>query len=55
MPALRTDHGARIGPVDAALAGTRLALVGNYFSGVAIEDCVTRSRAEFERLRREGV
>lgn len=55
LPALRADHGARIGPVDAALAGTRLALVGNYFSGVAIEDCVTRSRAEFERLRREGV
>ncbi|HCK82450.1 MAG TPA: amine oxidase [Candidatus Competibacteraceae bacterium] len=55
LPALRADHGERVGHLDAALAGTRLALAGNYFSGVAIEDCVTRSRAEFERLRREGM
>ena len=40
--------------VDAELTGSRLALTGNYFTGVAIEDCVTRSRGEFERLRREG-
>jgi UDP-galactopyranose mutase len=35
------------------LAGTRLALTGNYFTGVAIEDCVIRSRQEWVRLQRE--
>jgi len=54
LPALRVGHDEWISAVDRALAGSRLALTGNYFTGVAIEDCVTRSRAEFERLRREG-
>ncbi|MDG4559507.1 MAG: FAD-dependent oxidoreductase [Candidatus Contendobacter sp.] len=54
LPALRVGHGEWMGAVDRALAGSRLALTGNYFAGVAIEDCVTRSRREFERLRREG-
>ena len=54
LPALRVGHGEWISAVDRALAGSRLALTGNYFTGVAIEDCVTRSRVEFERLRREG-
>ena len=55
LPALRVGHGELIRAVDDALAGNRLALAGNYFTGVAIEDCVTRSRGEFERLRREGL
>ena len=55
LPALRVGHGERAEEVDRELAGTRLALTGNYFTGVAIEDCVTRSRQEFERLRREGL
>ncbi|KAB2926154.1 MAG: FAD-dependent oxidoreductase [Candidatus Contendobacter sp.] len=54
LPALRVGHGDWTDTVDRALAGSRLALTGNYFTGVAIEDCVTRSRQEFERLRREG-
>ena len=54
LPALRVGHGEWMGAVDRALAGNRLALTGNYFTGVAIEDCVTRSRVEFERLRREA-
>jgi len=54
LPALRVGHGEWMGAVDRALAGSRLALTGNYFTGVAIEDCVTRSRLEFERLRQEG-
>jgi oxygen-dependent protoporphyrinogen oxidase len=53
LPALRVGQSDLIGAVDRALAGTRLALTGNYFTGVAIEDCVTRSRTEWERLRRE--
>ena len=55
LPALRVGHGERAKELNQALAGYRLALVGNYFSGVAIEDCVTRSRTEFERLRGEGL
>ncbi len=54
LPALRVGHNDLLGAVERALAGSRLALTGNYFTGVAIEDCVTRSRAEFDRLRREG-
>ena len=53
LPALRVGHGEWMNAVDRALAGSHLALTGNYFTGVAIEDCVTRSRAEFERLWRE--
>ncbi|MER2603481.1 MAG: FAD-dependent oxidoreductase [Candidatus Competibacter phosphatis] len=55
LPALRVGHGERTKELNQVLAGHRLALVGNYFSGVAIEDCVTRSRTEFERLRGEGL
>ncbi len=54
LPALRVGHDDWVNAVDRALAGNRLALTGNYFAGVAIEDCVTRSRREFERLRRES-
>ncbi|HQC72405.1 MAG TPA: protoporphyrinogen oxidase, partial [Candidatus Competibacteraceae bacterium] len=53
LPALRVGHGTRVERIDRALAGTGLALAGNYFTGVAIEDCVTRARLEFERLQRE--
>lgn len=55
LPALRVGHGERAEELNQALVGHHLALVGNYFSGVAIEDCVTRSRTEFERLRGEGL
>lgn len=53
LPVLRVGHEDLIRTVDKALAGSRLALTGNYFTGVAIEDCVTRSFEEFARLRRE--
>jgi protoporphyrinogen oxidase len=54
LPMLRVGHVERTRDVDQALAGSRLALTGNYFTGVAIEECVTRSRDEFARLCREG-
>jgi protoporphyrinogen oxidase len=53
LPALRVGHGERAKDVDRMLAGTRLALTGNYFTGVAIEDCVIRSRQEWVRLQQE--
>ncbi len=54
LPMLRVGHGERTRDLDRALAGNRLALTGNYFTGLAIEECVTRSRSEFARLCQEG-
>jgi UDP-galactopyranose mutase len=39
-----------VGGVAAALAGKRLAVTGNYFAGLAIEDCVSRSVSEWGRI-----
>ena len=50
LPALRVGHGARVARLDAALAGTRLGITGNWFQGVSIEDCLTRSQTECDRL-----
>lgn len=50
LPALRKGHGDLVQRIDASLAGTRLALTGNWFLGVSIEDCLTRSRAEVDRV-----
>jgi protoporphyrinogen oxidase len=50
LPALRAGHGALIERLDGALAGTRLGITGNWFLGVSIEDALTRSRAETDRL-----
>lgn len=36
--------------IDRQLAGTRLAVTGNYFAGLAIEDCIERSSAEAARV-----
>jgi oxygen-dependent protoporphyrinogen oxidase len=38
--------------VDRLLAGMPLAVTGNWFAGLSIEDCVQRSRSEWERLGR---
>lgn len=50
LPALRVGHGARVERIDAALAGSRLGITGNWFYGVSIEDCLTRSHRESQRL-----
>jgi oxygen-dependent protoporphyrinogen oxidase len=50
LPSLRKGHQGLIGALDQALAGLPLAVTGNWFLGVSIEDCVTRSRSEHERL-----
>ncbi|HXX58563.1 MAG TPA: NAD(P)-binding protein [Thermodesulfovibrionales bacterium] len=50
VPSLAVGHESIIGDIDALLAGKRLLLAGNYFSGMAIEDCVSRSLSEFRRL-----
>lgn len=50
LPALRSGHAERIAQLDAALKGTPLAVTGNWFLGVSMEDALTRSRAESDRL-----
>lgn len=50
LPALRRAHMDRIQALDSALASRAIAVTGNWFLGVSIEDCVTRSRSEHERL-----
>jgi oxygen-dependent protoporphyrinogen oxidase len=54
IPSLRLGQETLVREIDGLIAGKRLLLTGNYFSGVAIEDCVSRSRGEFERLTRPG-
>ncbi|HEY3449834.1 MAG TPA: FAD-dependent oxidoreductase [Myxococcales bacterium] len=50
LPSPRMGHRDIVAALDKALAGTPLFLTGNYFDGLSIEDCVSRSRVESERL-----
>jgi len=54
LPSPALGHHERIGEIDALLArdpaASGLALLGNWFGGLAIEDCVLRARAEWQRL-----
>ncbi|MBK1647721.1 protoporphyrinogen/coproporphyrinogen oxidase [Rhabdochromatium marinum] len=55
LPSLRKSHGDWMARLNQALqattaAGHPLAVTGNWFLGVSIEDCVTRSHDEMTRL-----
>ncbi len=50
LPSPRLGHEALVAAVDQALAGTTLAVTGNWFGGLALEDCVQRSTVEAKRL-----
>ncbi len=54
LPSPTRDHAARLAAIDEALARSQgsalLALTGNYFEGLAIEDCVQRSFSEWARV-----
>ena len=51
VPSLRVGHREWLEKMDGMLAGKNLLLTGNYFGGMAIEDCVSRSLSESDRLR----
>jgi protoporphyrinogen oxidase len=51
IPALRPGHKEKIAEIDRLIAGTPLMLTGNYFTGLAIEDCVSRSLQESGRIK----
>ena len=50
LPSPVIGHDRVVAELDRMLAGQRLALTGNYFEGLAIEDCVLRSRSEWARI-----
>lgn len=51
-PTLGMDHKERTAKIDAALAKCKgLFIVGNYFGGIAIEDCSLRSLSESLRIK----
>jgi UDP-galactopyranose mutase len=50
LPSPVIGHRETVASLDAALASGRLAVTGNWFAGLAIEDCVIRSRAEWQRV-----
>ncbi len=52
LPAPALGHGEVVAEMDRCLSGGRLALTGNYFAGLALEDCLLRSGAEWERISR---
>jgi protoporphyrinogen/coproporphyrinogen III oxidase len=52
LPSPTRGHQERVAALDRHLAGERVAVTGNWFGGLAIEDCVLRSRSEWERLAR---
>ena len=49
MPVMTLGHEAWLGELDGRLAGTDLMVVGNYLTGLSIEDCAGRALADFER------
>lgn len=50
LPSPVLGHEAVVAEVDRLLAGKPLALLGNWFAGLSIEDCVDRSRLEWRRV-----
>jgi UDP-galactopyranose mutase len=50
LPSPALGHADIVASLDTALTAERIAVTGNWFAGLAIEDCVLRSRAEWQRL-----
>jgi UDP-galactopyranose mutase len=50
LPSPVLGHADLVAAIDRDLKGQRIAVTGNWFAGLAIEDCVLRSRAEWQRI-----
>jgi UDP-galactopyranose mutase len=50
LPSPALGHAEVVAEIDRCLAGGQLMLTGNYFDGLAIEDCILRSNAEWQRV-----
>ncbi len=55
LPAPRRNHAEVVADIQRRLEGTGLALMGNYFAGLAIEDCIGRAYSEWNRLQSQGI
>jgi UDP-galactopyranose mutase len=54
LPSPALGHEAIVAQIDRLSAGKRLAVLGNWFAGLSIEDCVDRSRTEWARVAVAG-
>jgi protoporphyrinogen oxidase len=54
LPSPSLGHADLVRAVDQAVAGSGVYVTGNYFSGLAVEDCALRSAAEAARLLSES-
>ena len=50
LPSPVVGHKALTDQIDSQLASGKLCVTGNYFAGMAVEDCIVRSRKEFDRI-----
>ncbi|BCG45456.1 Protoporphyrinogen IX oxidase, aerobic, HemY [Citrifermentans bremense] len=50
LPSPVVGHKALTDQIDSIISGEQLFVTGNYFAGMAIEDCIVRSRKEYERF-----
>lgn len=54
LPSPALGHEAIVASIDRLSAGKPLAVLGNWFGGLSIEDCVDRSRREWARIAATG-
>ena len=54
LPSPGLGHADIVRAIDQGIAGSHVYITGNFFGGLAIEDCVLRSAAEAARLIVEG-
>jgi protoporphyrinogen/coproporphyrinogen III oxidase len=50
LPAPRLNQADIVAEIQKQLVSNKFALLGNYFAGLAIEDCITRSFDEWQRV-----
>ncbi|MBS1151687.1 MAG: amine oxidase, partial [Myxococcaceae bacterium] len=50
LPSPVLGHEEVVGEIDRLSAGRRLCVLGNWFAGLSIEDCVDRSKTEWARV-----
>jgi len=51
VPSFRLGHDSIVLKIDQLLTDEKIFVTGNYFTGMAIEDCVIRSKQEHNRLQ----
>ena len=54
LPSPALGHEAIVAEIDRLSAGRKLCVLGNWFAGLSIEDCVDRSLSEWKRVEALG-